>query len=540
VNAAVPARSRPKSRRLTTQDDWRILRALSSYRFLLAVLLLILFEAGYAPRFFEQVQGPLFQIGCLVYLAVSLMLLVPLSLRWPGITVQTHLQFVADVLCVGTLIWSSSGVSSGLGMLLVTPTVGCSLILPARLALLLAAGAAMALIGEELAQVYYLQAGNGAFTETGILGSVFLITALATNAVAERARRSEAIAVRVGSDLANLTRLNERIVEQMQAGAVVVDESHRIRLINAAARRMLTLPPNTGAGQRLDAVAPRLAVAFVNWSHGHPHSGEPIAPAPNTEEVMVRFSSLGADPAAPTLILLDDAREAQARAQQLKLVALGRLSASIAHEIRNPLAAISNAGQLLAESGERKAEDKRLLGMIQRHSERINRIVNDILTLSRRDSRGPEVLEIPAWLQRAVAQYREGSPTSAREIRIEQAAAPFEVLFDPDHLQQVLINLWDNAFQHGGEQVAVTIRCQRSGPTRQPCLEIEDNGRGIPAEMVEQVFEPFFTTAHQGTGLGLYLARELCEYNQARLSYAPRREGGACFRLVMMEIRQTR
>jgi two-component system, NtrC family, sensor histidine kinase PilS len=178
--------------------------------------------------------------------------------------------------------------------------------------------------------------------------------------------------------------------------------------------------------------------------------------------------------------------------------------------------------------------------MIQRHSERINRIVNDILALSRRDSGGPEVISMPGWLQRAIANYRESVTTAGRDVRVEMASAPFDAVFDPNHLQQILVNLWDNAFQHGGENVMVTVRCLRVGPTRRPCLDIEDSGRGIPAELIDRIFEPFFTTAHQGTGLGLYLARELCEYNQASLSYVSRAERGACFRLVMMEVRPAR
>src|SRR5581483_9409771 len=236
----------------------------------------------------------------------------------------------------------------------------------------------------------------------------------------------------------------------------------------------------------------------------------------------------------------DDAREARARAQQLKLAALGRLSASIAHEIRNPLAAISNAGQLLAENPDRNPEDERLHGMIQRHSDRINRIINDILALSRRETGSPAVIAVPTWLQRAVLQYRESVATAKRDIRIEMATSAFDVVFDPNHLQQILVNLWDNAFQHGGEKIAVTVRCLRVGPTRKPCIDVEDNGRGIEPELVDRIFEPFFTTAHQGTGLGLYLARELCEYNQASLSYVPRTEGGACFRLALMEVKAAR
>jgi two-component system sensor histidine kinase PilS (NtrC family) len=520
-------------------DDWRILRALSLYRLALVAVLMLLFESGYAPRFFEQVQGPMFQSICLLYVAAALILLGLLKLRQTGVVLQTYLQFGSDLIAVCSLVWASDGVPSGLGMLLITPTVGCSLILSRRMALLLAAGASLSLLAEELARLYKLPISDAAFTETGILGSMFFVTAITANAVAERARRSEALAARVGSDLANLTRLNERIVEQMQDGAIVVDHNQHVRLINAAARRLLDLPAGEPI-ERLDQAAPRLAEELRRWRHGGQPQTEPFAPSAHAHEVLANFSSLGGQEFSPVLILLDDAREARARGQQLKLAGLGRLSANIAHEIRNPLAAISNAGQLLSEATGRSEEDRRLLDMIHRHSDRINRIVNDVLSLSRRDLATPDLLVLPGWVARAVEQYRESGAHADRAIRLDVATTPFEILFDQNHLQQVLVNLLDNAFQHGGEQVQVTVRCSRLGATRRPCLEILDDGAGIPAALADRVFEPFFTTAHQGTGLGLYLARELCEYNQARLSYIPRAEHGACFRIEFQEVRLTR
>jgi two-component system sensor histidine kinase PilS (NtrC family) len=223
----------------------------------------------------------------------------------------------------------------------------------------------------------------------------------------------------------------------------------------------------------------------------------------------------------------------------MNLAALGRLSAGIAHEIRNPLAAISHAGQLMAESPNLSAENQRLLSMIQRHSERIDKIVKDVLTLSRRDSPAPAPLKLRAWLEQAVAQYRESHPGARRGVHIDRVASDLSVRFDPHHLQQVLFNLWDNSFLHGGRdgrRIEVHIATSPRGESA-PWLEVRDNGPGIPAELRERVFEPFFSTAHQGTGLGLYLARELCEYNHCRLTYRGGAEG-ASFRLTFAEAAQ--
>ena len=221
----------------------------------------------------------------------------------------------------------------------------------------------------------------------------------------------------------------------------------------------------------------------------------------------------------------------------MKLAALGRLSASIAHEIRNPLSAIHHAGQLLAESPRPDHEDRRLLDMIQRHSVRIDKIVNDVLNLSRRGAAVPAAIGLRGFLERTVALYREGHPGQGCNIDLEAVSADLVVRFDANHLQQILLNLWDNSYEHGAaaaggrEAVRINLDSGWQAPHGQAYLDVSDNGGGISAELRDKVFEPFFTTAHKGTGLGLYLARELCEYNQARLLLL-QGEQGVRFRLI--------
>jgi two-component system sensor histidine kinase PilS (NtrC family) len=252
-----------------------------------------------------------------------------------------------------------------------------------------------------------------------------------------------------------------------------------------------------------------------------------VALGAGTAEVTPRFMPLG--DSAQVLILLDDAVRLREQAQQMKLAALGRLSASIAHEIRNPLSAIHHAGQLLAESPRQDAEERRLLDMIQRHTSRIDKIVNDVLRLSRRDAAMPSDIALRPFLERTVAVYREGHPGRACSIDLEGVGADVQVRFDPSHLQQILLNLWDNSFEHGvrgaAESVRIVLGSGRQGPLGQVYLDVADNGSGIAPELRDRVFEPFFTTAHRGTGLGLYLAREMCEYNQARLLLLPGEQG---------------
>ena len=516
-----------------TPEDWRILRALSFYRLLLVTLQLVLYETGYLGSIFDGFLPATFYGTCIVYALSALLLLLPIVYRRPAVAAQAHVQFGVDAAAIIAMTYACGGVPGGMGMLMLTPAVGCSMVISPRMAMVQAAGATLAMFAEEVYRLYP-EFDSGPFTQTGILGLMFFATSAAASAVAVRARKSEAFAAQVGSDLASLARLNERVIEHMQTGVAVIESSGRIRLLNAAAGSML----RARAGQALAEAAPALAEALTDWRLGRGLAPGPLAPRAGAEDVIPRFSRLGWGNDAPTLMLLENSRALREQALQMNLAALGRLSAGIAHEIRNPLSAISHAGQLLAESPELGPENQRLLAMIQRHSERIEKIVRDVLALSRRDAPTPAPLRLRPWLEQAVAQYREGRPAAARTLRVERVASDLSVRFDPNHLQQVLFNLWDNSFVHGGRdgrniQIELSTGPARGGGPR--WLEIRDNGPGIPADLRDRVFEPFFSTAHAGTGLGLYLARELCEYNHSRLSYRPGPDGGACFRLAFAE-----
>jgi two-component system sensor histidine kinase PilS (NtrC family) len=515
-----------------TPEDWRILRALSFYRLVLVTIQLVLVESGYLSGIFDEFKPRLFYAACVAYAAFAVLLLLPIVYRKPRVEWQAHGQFFVDTAGITTLAYACGGVPSGLGMLMLTTVVGCGMVISTRMALVQAAGVTLVMFAEEFYRLYPV-IDTGPITQTGILGLMFFATSVAANAVAQRARKSEALAAQAGSDLASLAQLNESVIEHMQTGVAVIAASGHIRLLNAAAAQMLGARP----GQDLRDRAPGLAAALDEWRQGPASAAEgPLAPRPGAEEIVPRFSRLGAGDDAPALVLLDNARALREQALQINLAALGRLSAGIAHEIRNPLSAISHAGQLLAESPELSPENQRLLTMIQRHSERIDKIVKDVLALSRREASTPAPIRLRTWLEQAVARYCEGYPGEARSIRYEAVAADFSMRFDPSHLEQVLFNLWDNSFRHGGadgRRVEIELA---TGSARDigAFLEVRDNGPGIRPDLRDRVFEPFFSTAHAGTGLGLYLARELCAYNRARLIYRET-PAGACFRLSFTE-----
>jgi two-component system sensor histidine kinase PilS (NtrC family) len=509
-------------------DDWRVLRALCAYRLIIGPLLAGIYFSGIAPELLGGVYPGIFQIVVYAWFAAGALFLVTWMTQRPGFHTQVALHFLADTAAITLIAAASGGITSGLGMLLITPVVGYALVLSPRFAALIAALATLAVLGEELWRQLPEISDAPAFTQAGLLGLAFFVTAATASVVATRARSSEARAARVGSELLNLSRVNDTIVESMRSGVLVVDGSGRIRTINAAARQLLDLPGPV-SGRPLALECPAVAEDVQAWQHRGMRRGD-IITTRSGKEVTLRYTRLGRGIEAPIMVLVDDAARLRDEAQRIKLAALGRLSASIAHEIRNPLSAITHAGALLSETSTLTADDRNLLDMIQRHAGRIDRIVRDVMDLSRRQSAHAEAIRLAPFLHECSAQYGEGCGGSKRHITIRASTAP-DILFDREQLRQVLYNLWDNSFEHGATTATVSADRDVNGNV---IIDTRDDGPGIPEALKDQVFEPFFTTGHKGAGLGLYLARELCEYNQARLLLLPTeaRQRGARFRIV--------
>jgi two-component system sensor histidine kinase PilS (NtrC family) len=226
-----------------------------------------------------------------------------------------------------------------------------------------------------------------------------------------------------------------------------------------------------------------------------------------------------------------------ARVQQSKLASLGRLSASIAHEIRNPVGAKSHAGQLLAESLQLSGDEKRLTEIIRTHSERVSHIIDNVLQLSRRESSRPERFQLEPWLEDFAQEFSRTLELQEGELAAASVEQGLEVRMDPSHLRQVLWNLCDNAVKYASETggILVELHAGRTQRTGQPFLEVLDQGHGVDPTTVDKIFEPFYTDRSGGTGLGLYISRELCELNRATLVYQGRDQGGSIFRIVFAD-----
>jgi len=520
-------------------QTWNPLRFLNLYRLCLAGTTAVLSITGFMPNPLGEHNFALFYVVSVLYLAISIINIFTIQWRQPSFNTQVYSHVLIDITAITLLMHASGGVNSGLGMLLVVAIAGGSLLMAGRTAKLFAAIATMAVLMEHVYTMYEGNLPGTSYTQAGLLGASFFATAILAHVLARRLRETEALAERRGVDLANMSQLTEYVIQRMQTGIVVVDNSRKIRLINESAHFLLGMPP-APSGQDITALSPQLADQLQQWwenANYEPHIFRTIDTAP---EIMPRFARLGSDETAGTLIFLEDTAAMAQQAQQLKLASLGRLTASIAHEIRNPLGAISHAGQLLAESQRLDADDSRLTEIIQEHSQRVNTIIENIMQLSRRDHVHAEEFQLKSWLTEFIDDFCNSEQISPDQISFDIEPENTEVRIDPTQLHQIMWNLFSNGIRHGATNGHPTL-VLRGGITlesRSPFLDIIDNGPGIAPETAQHIFDPFFTTVPQGTGLGLYIARELCECNQARLNYIPLPSGGGCFRITFADPRR--
>jgi two-component system, NtrC family, sensor histidine kinase PilS len=511
--------------------DWRPLYYFNLYRATLAGLFCVLAFWGGLPRPLGQADADLFSTVVVVYLTFSVVSIFTIRFRWLGFGVQIFAQVLADIVAIALLMHASGGVASGFGMLLVAAIAGGSILTQGRIAILFAAMASLAVLAEQVYSFFYQSYPVSNYAQVGALGVTFFATASLAHVLARRIRTSEALAAQRGMDLANLAQLNDHIIQRMQSGILAVDRQGGIRLINESARVLLGLsaaPPEIG---RLDAAAPELYRLMSRWRDDRFRSSTAFQPKGGPVQVMASFAGLEGGRSGSVLIFLEDASAMHQRAQQLKLASLGRLTASIAHEIRNPLGAVSHAAQLLDESDGLVKGDRRLTQIVQDNCNRMNVIVENILQLSRRRATVPESVALKGWLEAFVKGFSDDQGVGVAGVVLEVIPPDLSVRMDPSQLHQILWNLCENGVRHGGEMPELRLRAGIDEEIGRPFLEISDNGPGIPPDLVDQVFEPLFTTSSEGTGMGLYIARELCESNRASLKLVPR-DGGCCFRIL--------
>ncbi len=504
------------------EQNWLLLSYFNIYRLALALLACIAgFWAGSLSPF-ASTDPQLFLVVALLYATVYLVAIDTTRRRLGDFETQAAVLAFCDVVALILLMHASGGLASGTGILLLVSTAGTSFLLNRRMTIFFASLTTIGILLES-AWPYLTGLRNGlptSYSQVGLFGLVLFATASLAHLVADRLRLTEALAERQELDIRHLGRLNEQIVQHLQSGVLVVAPTGHIRLANKTAQTYLGLAaPDTQP--LLQTIAPAL---FEQWvaQRNDASGGRRLFVAATGYTLLPRFKILGRDANAATLVFLEDTAILKQQAQQLKMAGLARLTAGIAHEIRNPLGAITHAAQLLTETPDIGAEPRSLAAIIDDQGRRMNTIVENVLQLGRRDRTNATRFLLSTWLTQTLPAVATALnvPAKALNLVIEQ---PQTVCFDTDHLFQIVNNLCHNSLKHSApyHDVAIVKLLISVDGEGHSVLDVIDWGEGIKGAIADRIFDPFFTTTARGTGLGLYIARELAEANGARLDHRP-------------------
>ncbi len=515
------------------QDNYylRTLKVYLYYRVALAGLLYVMYEANLTRNTFGEYHPNLFSWASLGYLVVALISLVYLFDKHVFSSNRKILALlISDVCALMLMVHASGGVTSGLGYLLVIMTAIASMFLQRRLSLAFAAFVTIAL----LTDTFFVSNEKGlarSLFASGSVGFLVFLTAITFQFLTERIQASTQEALEKSAYARQIVQLAEHIVARMRTGIIVINEKNTIELMNEAALQMLNLDHSYQYfGKDITHIS-NLKSIIQQWRENLVSGMALVHEITNNREVRINFAKLDGLNQGLTILYLEDYANLVQQAHQLKLASLGRLTASIAHEIRNPLGAISHASQLLSESNQLNEGDAKFLDIILRHTDRVNSIIENTMSLSKRKEPKAEQLTLNNWIPAFIDEYKTDK-SCAIDMRLPKE--DITIKMDPSHLRQVLTNLFDNGLRYsmentGSATLLVDIDQSRFDETRY--IDIIDDGVGVPEEKIETVFEPFFTTGKEGTGLGLYISRELCEINQATLSYRRADHNKSCFRI---------
>lgn len=530
-----------------------LLRVYTYYRLVLGCILLLLLQLDFAPKVFGYKDSSLFFYTCVFYTSINIVTLFFAS-KQSLLNTQKFpfLSLLIDIAIISYLMHISGGALTGIGYLLLVTIAAGGMMLREKTVVFLAAITTLFVISEGLYRYFFLESENRALFSSALLGTLSFVTAISFHYFSQKLRTSEAAAVAQAEHIEHLQRTAQLILERMRTGIMVLNKEQDIELYNKSAMRLLDLPAEKDEIRHLSQL-PELFDKWKSWKDGHAdHTPLLSLPKHITSEIKVNFAQLEPGSSDDLLVFLEDVRALHQQAQQLKLASLGRLTASIAHEIRNPLGAISHASQLLKESSHLSDGDQRLLEIIQNHSKRVNLIIENILQLSRRRASQPEKVDLFEWLPHFINEYKT-SIKEGQNIVIDfveknignihfsgeyddHGREELVAKFDTSQLQQVLTNLCDNGLRYTQNQpgkASLRIETGTDNLQQQPYIRVIDFGAGITPNVAEHLFEPFFTTENTGSGLGLYICKELCEANQAFINYQFTTEGESCFHIQL-------
>nr|WP_202413776.1 ATP-binding protein [Duganella sp. CY15W] len=514
---------------------WRSLQTLNATRVVIALVLLV--YLSFDSRGLRASGQYLYLQICLMYLGLAIGFALSAVYLQRRFVLQLLPQIAIDLVFISLLYLAGGGMRSGLAILYLFPLAGLAILAPLMLSLFCASLVALFILGDTTWQIFLSESEHDVM-QAGLYGAAFLAAVLVVNRMAAKLIGQEELAIRRGVEVNVQQAVNRLVMANIVDGILVVDPDGQVFAGNPAAQKMLGLVgPELRFKLSAAAALVPLAQAYHAWRIDPARSTVFLTIKPFNDAALedvtaawsarrnlaahlkVRFAAadthgLGAE---RSVIFLQDVTGIENQAQQLKLASMGRLTASIAHEVRNPLSAIGHATALLGEDlGD--PVHQRLLKIVGDNVTRVNRMVEDILQLSRKAQSHIEPLALDVFLAELRAEFIE-THSLAPEIVSLIVAPDTQVRFDALHLREVVLNLLNNAVRYasGGRH---SIRLDVVHDTAQRLeLHVQDDGPGISPEVRAHLFEPFYTTSSKGTGLGLYLARELCLNNEARLDY---------------------
>ena len=521
-----------------TVTRWRSLKLYNVYRLLITLLLLITQGLLITSDWQQTLNADLFvDVFATLVTSYFIFSVIAAVFTWqekPDIHLSVPIQIITDIVFIVLLMHSQEGGQGSIGLLLIIAIASASLISDGRLALFYAA---LASIGMLLAQSYHVLFFTGSansYTPTVLLSLGCFATAWLAYSLAKRTKESELLASQRGLDVQNMAQINALITDEMQDGVLVVSQDLHIKHYNNRAKILLGFDDTNGQEKILPRISPEITTILQQWINEAPPTHGFVSTnttTPNfiklsalSRELRLRILPIADNPQANNrkqgaVIFIEDWSQMQTQAHQVKLAALGRLTANIAHEIRNPLSAISHANQLLQEEDFDPAI-KRMLQIIGDNVQRVDQIIKDVLELNRRDRTNQETIHLEHFLLDFYTQFCAVEKIPAHRFKLSQANAETIVAFDRRHLNQILWNLCKNGWRHCKQsENSLELALNLSHKTKTANITITDDGEGIAESVRSHLFEPFFTTEKSGTGLGLYIARELADANGAKLEY---------------------
>ena len=510
---------------------WRSLQLYNGYRVLVALLILVLQGLYGTAKSLPALSGDLFSALIFYYFIFSIISAVFTWLEKPSIDVSLPAQIIIDIGFILLLMHAQDSNQSSIGLLLIITIASASLISVGRLALFYAAIATIGILLEQSYRNFFIDNAISNFTPAVLLSLGCFATAWLAYSLAKRSQQSELLASQRGLDVQNMAQINALITHEMDDGVVVVDQALHIKHHNIQAEVLLSIEVsdenNTALnwhGKALNEVSADLSSLLQGWMKETELALDLNVPnilKLNTasRELRLRFLPISENRLQGAVIFIEDWSHMQTQAHQVKLAALGRLTANIAHEIRNPLSAISHANQLLQEEDNDPAI-KRMLQIISDNVQRVDQIIKDVLELNRRDRTNQEMIHLEHFIADFYAQFCAVEKIPSGCFKLELKNANTSVSFDRRHLNQILWNLCKNGWRHSMHvENSLTLVVFVSTKTQIAHIEVSDDGEGVPENVRSHLFEPFFTTEKTGTGLGLYIARELADANGAKLQY---------------------